>query len=200
MSKKLTIAVDCDDVLVDTMPMIARLYNDAYGTSLTLADFYQEDARPWGVADIKVASARFHELLKADHDQLVPAQSTIDAVRRLSERHELHLISGRNHDLEPHTRNLIKTYFDGCFATIELTSMYDDSRRRTKGQVCKQIGADVLIDDHPVHIQSVIDEAGLKEVIVFGQYPWNSGVLPTGAVRCLSWSEIETEIDRIAGR
>lgn len=198
MSKRLVIAIDCDDVLVETMPLVARLYNDAYGTSLTLANFYQEDPVPWGVEDIKVASARFHTLLKSNTDKLAPDKSTIHSIQRLSRQHELHLITGRSRDLEKSTFELVEKYFEGCFTSIELTNMFDETRRRTKGEVCKRIGANVLIDDHPIHINSVMEEAGLKEVIVFGEYPWNIGELPSGAVRCMSWQEAEKEIERIA--
>jgi len=199
MPKRLVIAIDCDDVLIETGPFVAKRYNKAYGTALTLADFYQDDPAPWGVDDIDAASERFH-MIMMDSRHLKPSRFTVDTIRRLAARHELHLVTGRNQALLEATSAFADTYFKGCFTSIELTDMYDAARRRSKGQICKQIGADLLVDDHPTHIRSVIDEAGLKEVIVFGTYPWNEGTLPGGAVRCMDWGEAEKEIERIAAK
>lgn len=75
--------------------------------------------------------------------------------------------------------------------------------QRTKGDVCRQIGANVLVDDHVVHGESVL-AAGINEVIVFGDYPWNRSVeLSKGMVRCLNWfgdHGVIGEIERIASR
>lgn len=196
--RRLIIAVDCDDVLLPTAPAIIEAYNDTYGTSLDLTDFYSKDPKKWDVVDIREASDRVGMFLLSDNADIAPEDSTIQAIQDLSRNHELHLVTGRNQSLEGLTVDMINRYFAGCFTSIELTNFYDDNRRRTKGEVCQELNADILVDDHIEHINSVL-ESGLKEVIVFGDYPWNQvETLPAGAKRCRDWQEVSGEIERIA--
>ncbi len=50
--KRLVIAIDCDDVLVDTAQDLLQFYNQKYGTSLDETNFYATDVDPvrFGVA------------------------------------------------------------------------------------------------------------------------------------------------------
>lgn len=41
--QKHIIAIDCDDVLVETAPLILAHYNKTYGTHLELKDMYSKD-------------------------------------------------------------------------------------------------------------------------------------------------------------
>ena len=89
-------------------------------------------------------------------------------------------------------------YFPNIFTGVRFTGFLqgDDI---TKGLVCREIGAQVMIDDLPTHIESVIDEGGLREAIIFGDYPWNKDhKLGSVVVRCLDWLSVESEITRIA--
>lgn len=199
--RRLIIAVDCDDVLVPTAPWIINAYNEKYTTTLGLEDFYGHDPAPWGVEDMRDASDRVGEFLQSDeHAKIIPDDNTIEIVRDLANRHELHLVTGRSEILKRLTSKMISNYFLGCFKSIELTNFYDEAHRRSKGDVCRELGADVLIDDHIEHVHSVL-EVGMKEVIVFGDYPWNQSLwLPAGANRCANWDEVRDEIKRIAGQ
>lgn len=191
--------MDCDDVLLPTAPAIINAYNNTYGTTLDLSDFYSHTPEKWGVSDIREASDRVGKfLLSEEHAKIAPEKEVIAAIDTLSRLHELHLVTGRNQSLEGLTLDMITRYFPGRFKSVELTNFYDDNHRRTKGEVCQELNADILIDDHIEHINSVL-ESGLKEVIVFGDYPWNQAeVLPVGAMRCRDWQEVSKEIERIA--
>jgi hypothetical protein len=93
---------------------------------------------------------------------------------------------------------MLDKYFPGCFTSIEHTNYFHQSKSRSKGEVCQQIGADVLVDDHIVHGESVLSH-GVERVIVFGNYPWNaSDKLVQGMIRCNDWSAVEQEIERMS--
>ncbi len=49
--KQKVIAVDCDDVLAETAPLILAHYNTAYGTQLKLQDMHSNDLRIWEIPD-----------------------------------------------------------------------------------------------------------------------------------------------------
>ncbi len=202
--RRLIIAVDCDDVLVPTAAAIINDYNHRFNTSLELSDFYSVDANiRWGTTDRDVVMKRVSEFLHSEeHAEVRPFPDAVTAIAELAKVHELHLVTGRAGFLDQMTKHTIDTYFPGCFQSIEHTNFIvaSDSglQTRSKGEVCAQLGADVLIDDHIVHGESVL-EAGVQRVIVFGSYPWNQGDIPaSGMVRCVDWSSVVQEINQIA--
>ena len=132
---------------------------------------------------------------------ITPSHDTIEAIKRLAVNHELHLITGRSASMERATIAIVNKYFNDCFVSIEHTNFITTDKyaaKRTKGEVCKQIHADVMIDDYIEHVKNVI-EAGVPHAIVFGNFDWGKrGTLPQNTTRCLSWHDVEQEIERIA--
>ena len=67
----------------------------------------------------------------------------------------------------------------------------------TKADLVAQINADVLVDDQLKHCIAVAETG--RQVLLFGDYSWNQQAsLPSGVTRCLSWSDVQDEIGRIA--
>lgn len=205
LSKRLIIAIDCDDVLLPTSQAIISDYNRRFGTSLTLEDMYQPATLDrWGTDEDDVAIERVNEFLRSEeHARLAPDPEAIKGIHSLAERHELHLITGRADFLKEATAQLLDTYFKGCFRSIEHTNYIVASTstavRRSKGDVCASINATVLIDDHLVHAEDALRT--LERVIVFGDYPWNRrDTLLDGMVRCSDWLSVVKEIELYASR
>ncbi len=201
--RRLVIAVDCDDVLIPTAEAIINDYNDRFGTALELKDMYKPATlETWGTDDDDVAIERVYDFLRSEaHAAIVPEPEAVRAVKELAVRHELHLVTGRASFLEELTREMLNRYFEGCFTSIEHTnfivSSTNVSARRSKGDVCKAIGANLLIDDHVQHGHSVL-EAELERVIVFGDYPWNQNeTLVEGMVRCHDWTGVLKEVEKL---
>lgn len=202
--KRLVIAVDCDDVLVPTAEALARDYNARYGTNVTLDHMYQPiTIDSWGTTDEDVAIERMNEIHRSEaHAAIAPHQAAVEAIRQLAEVHELHLVTGRASFLEGITKSMLDSYFPRCFQSIEHTNYIvtteDLALRRSKGEVCQAIGAQVLIDDHIQHGHSVL-EASVEKVIVFGDCPWNRNQkLIEGMTRCKNWNEALAELQRSA--
>jgi uncharacterized HAD superfamily protein len=63
----------------------------------------------------------------------------------------------------------------------------DPAKKRLKSAMCKELGIQVMIDDH-MSVAKDCAEAGIR-VLLFDQ-PWNQGELPMGAERVHSWDEI----------
>ncbi len=200
--KRLIIAIDCDDVLVDTAHDILAFYNNKYGTKLDESDFYSysETTRDrFGVNTLEEAIERFNErLLDPEHHSITPSQEAIDAIHKLARKHELHLVTGRQDAMEAATIGMVETYFPGCFTSVEHTNYMTADHtavKRTKGEVCQAIKADVMIDDYLGHIRDVL-EAGIPQGIVFGDFDWGKRQrLPVGAVRCIDWQAVLEFLD-----
>lgn len=196
--KSLVIAIDCDDVLVPTAQKAVENYNLTYAANVDLANYYGS-AEDWGVDDIRVASLRIEEYFKRfGHDELItPFPEAVVAVRSLSKLHKLYLVTGRADFMSPITQDMADTYFPNCFEGIVHTNYYDSTAVRSKGEVCRGIGARILVDDHIAHCESALS-CGVEDALLLNQ-PWNqSKGLPTHITRCIDWNDITGRITTIA--
>lgn len=190
VSKRRIIAIDCDDVLIETTPNIIAYYNKTYGTNLELKDMYSDNLTAWQAESSKEAITRIEKYLETDeYQQIAPFQETIRSIKKLSRHYELHIVTGRSEFLAVATKDIVETYFPGIFASIEFTNMFSE-KSRSKGDVCIQIGADLLIDDHLGHAEKVA-EKGI-DVLLFGDYPWNQGEFSSKHItRVHDWAAVE---------
>ncbi len=187
--QKLTIAVDCDDVIVPTASLIVDHYNKTYGTSVELKNLYSYDLKVWGVDDDATAVARVDEYLMSDEYQsALPFVEAIDALRTLSKQHDLHIITGRRDFLATATEKMLDQYFPDLFQSVQYTNFFSD-KPRSKSEVCQALQVDLLIDDH-LHHAKVVADCGIR-VLLFGDYPWNtSSDLPALIERVKDWPAV----------
>ncbi|MBC7512184.1 hypothetical protein H7142_00790 [Candidatus Saccharibacteria bacterium] len=206
--KRLIIAIDCDDVLTPSSHAIVAHYNREYGTDVNVDKFYDRNPTQWGVKTLDEVYERIRLYFRSDRfqEEVHPFEEAIRAVHELAERHELHLVTGRSQTVDMVTNAMVNTYFKDVFLSIEHTGSVklDDGTiiRRTKGEVCQAIAADILIDDNLDHARSVLD-AGIKHVLLYGDYGWNKHEELTGAIRCREWGAVMKQIvvlEREAGR
>lgn len=202
--ERLIWAFDCDDVLVPTAGPLIEAYNQRYGTQLDLSAMYSDnDPSVWGTTSSQEAINRVAILLREGVTATIgPSRKMIRALTRLVELgDELHMVTGRQAYLEQGTQAMVDYYLPGKFTSLEFTNYYPEEGSglitRTKGEVCATIGADILVDDHILHGSSVLQH-GVKEVIVWGDFPWNRHqTLEQGMVRCTKIKELFRERDRI---
>lgn len=208
MTRRLVIAIDCDDVLMPTAQAILDDYNERFGTRVGFEHFYDttdSSLDVWGVKSRDEAIERVAQFLHSErHDNIMPDAEAILAIPLLAAQHELHLVSGRMDSLKPATERMLQTHFPGFFKSIEhtnfITPLGSKLIRRSKGGLCTAINADILIDDHPHHGNSAL-AADIGRVILFGDYAWNKlSVLPSNMVHCQDWPKVITEVERYATR
>ena len=189
MSRRLVIAVDCDDVLIETTRFLVRDYNKKFDTHIALEDAHRPNNPDWGTDDSSLILDRLSEIQNTkEYAEIKPNTETIAAIHRLSKTNELHLITARDCSVEVTTMAMLDRYFKGCFTSVEHVG-----RSRSKGEVCRQINADVLVDDDIRNLISAL-ECGLPPdgAFHFGNYIWNrTDKLPNGVVRVLNWIEVE---------
>lgn len=200
--RRLVIAIDCDDVLLPSSEAIVTYYNREYGTDVHVDNFYERNPGQWGVESLDDVYERIRLYFQSDAfpKEVKPFDDAIEAVRLLSTNHELHLVTGRGPAVEAVTHAMVDSYFNGQFVSVEHTGAYlrgdGTMGRRTKGEVCAAIGADMLIDDNLDHARSVL-ESGIETVLLYGQYAWTKKEELAGAIRCETWSDILMQIERL---
>jgi len=196
--RSLTIAVDCDDVLVPTARDAVEYYNTTYGTNVDLTHFYGGTPEDWFVDDIATASRRIEEYhMTLFEEAPAPYPEAIIAIKSLARVHKLYLVTGRADFLRPVTKIMADTHFLDCFQGVIHTSYFTETGR-SKGEVCREIGAHALIDDGLMHCESAVIEGGVESALLLDQ-PWNQcESLHSRIIRCMDWDAVLREVDNIA--
>jgi uncharacterized HAD superfamily protein len=196
--RKAVIAVDIDDVLAANAKEFVRYSNKKWGTRLTVEDYQEHWGEMWGVdlAEVEKRSAQYHQsgtIGKYEH-----FSEAKEVLVHLAAKHSLVVLTSRRREIVNETTEWINLYFEGIFSEVHYAGMWDtiteESHLITKGGLCKQIGADYLIDDQPKHCFAAAD-AGIPSLL-FGDYPWNRAVrLPERVVRAHSWDDVREYFD-----
>ena len=183
-------------MLIETTEYIVDVYNQQYDTSVALDKSHDQNNEQWRVPDGTLLIQRFNEIQSTEaYARLVPMPEALRVVKQLARDHELHLVTARDGSIEAITEAMLDEYLPGCF-----TSMEHVGRDRSKGEVCQQLKADILIDDSIRNLLSAL-EYGLPAggALHFGEYAWNRvEPLPEGVVTCFDWEAVEREVERIA--
>ena len=119
---------------------------------------------------------------------MIPSQDALDVINGLSSRYELHVVTARQDFLTDATERMLDKYFSGVFDSIIFTNHFSD-KSRSKADVCNELNAKYLIDDH-LHHAEIAASQGI-EVLLFGDYPWNKAdSLPDRVRRVRDWYQI----------
>ena len=111
----------------------------------------------------------------------------------LSEHYNLIVITSRIPSWEQVTREWLKSHFGDVFKGIYFAKGRQEGFTKSKGDICKEVGASWLIDDSPVHCASAADQ-GIK-AILFGDYGWHHNA-PTDLPRCKDWPAVVEFFDK----
>ncbi len=198
MTRRLVIAVDCDDVLIETTRFLVQDYNKNFGTKVTLGDAHKPNNPDWGTDDSGLIMDRLSEIQNSkEYAEIEPIPDAVKAIHRLAKDNELHLITARDGSVEATTMAMLDKYFAGCFNSVEHVG-----KTRLKGEICRQIKADVLVDDNISHLLSAIEYGmPISGALHFGDYIWNQLDYPIeGVIECNNWESVEREVHKIVER
>ncbi len=184
-------AIDLDEVVVETAQKIIKNYNKTYGTSMELKDYYSHDyKKTWKTPDVETAIQRVNSYLDTDeYKNSLPVERAIEVIRELGSKYKLYIVTGRPDFTKEATIRWLHMHFTDIFEDIVFSNFYDPQKVRHKGDICRELGVDLLIDDHLGHILSV-SKVGI-EGLLFGDFPWNKAdKLPKNVRRVKDWDEV----------
>jgi len=194
----LGIAIDVDDVLVQSLPEYTRRFCARFGRRVP-AEECAWDIFP-RFPDIPAAEMwHFYEELEAS-EFLATRPIYPDAVRGIralwAAGHRLVVVTGRLGEHLGHTRRLLRR--------AGLLEAFEDLVHRAgpepaaayKSRVIRERGLDLLIDDER-HVAVAV--AALPVPVLLLDRPWNRGSLPPGVSRVATWGEILEKVGRISG-
>jgi 5'(3')-deoxyribonucleotidase len=195
--KKSVIAVDIDDVLADSAQDFIDWSNKKYNTKLTIEDYHEHWAKIWQVDNDETErrAIEYHcsgSLMKYKHNPY--ARKVLEKLRK---NFKLIIVTSRPAHMKEDTRTWIHNFYPNLFSDIDISfagmwdRINDNSRKCTKGELSRELGADYIIDDQIKHCKAAA-KFGIK-ALLFGDYSWNltGNKLPRGITRVKDWNEVE---------
>lgn len=189
---KKTIAIDIDDTIAETLEAFRKKANEHSGTSLAAEDYtieadywgyYEQVWAQHGMMDL-VSTAKVYEDLHTNQSDVPLLPGAEFAVSELMKKYKIVLITARDPKWERATRDWLKGQFGVRAPEPYFNQAHRDSGSKTKGQICKDIGAKWLIDDNVEHCLSAVQEEVVP--ILFGSYGWQYRA-PESLARCKDW-------------
>ena len=186
------IGVDFDDVLFDCNASLALFHNSRYGTSYERKDvwsWYLDQV--WGCTE-KEAIERVKEWYDSEeHTQSMPISGAIEAIEKLAQSYELHIITSRPSSIRKPTRLWLERYFAKHFAEIHFTN-HSEPGSGSKAEICRNLDVSFLIEDSLKHARDVA--SGGTTVLLLDS-PWNQEDVSGNIIRVHSWEEVVELID-----
>lgn len=187
--KKSLIAFDLDDVLAAHVEAFIDHSNSAYGTSFEIEDYTEHWPSLWGIDEEEMERRAYEFHTHQNVLNFKVKDEAQAALSKLSSKYDLCIVTARRRHLLEITRTWVEQHFPNVFNDIHFVPIWEPGNKVTKAEICKQIGADFLVDDLARHC-NVAAEGGIKTVM-FGDYSWNRNdqLLPS-VTRCVNWQEL----------
>eukprot|EP01025_Chloroclados_australasicus_P024860 TRINITY_DN2491_c0_g1_i2.p2 TRINITY_DN2491_c0_g1~~TRINITY_DN2491_c0_g1_i2.p2 ORF type:complete len:360 (-),score=35.82 TRINITY_DN2491_c0_g1_i2:367-1299(-) len=203
VQRKLTVAVDVDEVLARFLHSLNQYCLEVHHMRYMVEDYdLYEFAKVWGCSTA-ASNDIVHQFFESYHFRqgIEPIPGAFESLLRLRTLHacNLEIVTSRQNVIQASTLEWIDTYFPGVFGDrIHFCNHYSlEGKQRKKSEVCKAIGADVLIDDNPKYAVECA-ELGIP-VLLFNWkcgYPW--AMLPEEQtenpfiIQVSNWKEAES--------
>lgn len=199
--KKPLIAIDIDDTIADSTESLRLLVNRRTERSLP-ASAYRVAGEYWGYYERiweahDIAHLVSHDDFAAEmiddqsHVPLLPG--ALFAMSELGNNYRIVFITARDQSWEDATKRWFAMNLPDLDTQVYFTTAHRDANGKTKGQICRELGASVLIDDNVDHCKSAYSEG--VEAILFGEYGWQHAVEPR-MVRCKDWPAVLEYLSR----
>ncbi|KAG5190639.1 hypothetical protein JKP88DRAFT_232053 [Tribonema minus] len=120
-----------------------------------------------------------------------------EVLKKYADRFDFHVVTSRQNLLEAETLRWLKHWYPGVFRGVEFGNHYaQEGIHRSKPDMCKEIGACLLIDDS-MRYATQCASAGIP-VVLFGDYAWNAGKAPAGVQRASDWAQVDRILSDLA--
>ncbi len=191
------IAIDLDEVLCDFIGELINYYNNKYDTNYKKEDFHTYNFwQVWGGNQNKAIDI-VHDFHKTHYfENIKPIKGSIKAISKLKQKHELIVITSRQHSIEKQTKQWVEKYFPNTFDEIILTNHFaKNGFSKTKKYYCDKFKVDILIEDN-IHYAN--ESLSKQRKVFLLDYPWNrSKELNKEVVRVHSWDELEKKLNNM---
>ncbi|MCO5604305.1 hypothetical protein L7F22_058470 [Adiantum nelumboides] len=147
------------------------------------------------------ANDRVHAFFESEHfkDGIVPIPGAHQSLVQLAEFCDLVIVTSRQHVIRHQTLEWIERHFPRIFSDVYFGNHFAlEGEARPKSEICRSIGAEVLIDDNPRYAVECAQHN--IEVLLFdhnNSYPWSKtsdGPMHPLITRVQSWEDVESSL------
>ncbi|KAI4335141.1 hypothetical protein L6164_013814 [Bauhinia variegata] len=201
LSQKIVVAVDVDEVLGNFVSALNRFIADQYLSNYSVSQYHVYEFRKIWNCSREEANHRVHEFFKTPYFKsgIHPVPGAQTALQKLSRFCSLSVVTSRQNAIKDHTIEWIEENYPGLFQEIHFGNHFAlNGVSRPKSEICRSLGAKVLIDDNPSYAIECA-EAGI-EVLLFdyeNSYPWSKSESADQhplVTRVKNWEEVEQQI------
>lgn len=199
--EKVVVAVDVDEVLGNFVSALNRFIADRYSSIHSISEYHvYEFFKIWNCSRDE-ADIRVHEFFKTSYFKtgIHPIPGSQQALHKLSRFCNLSVVTSRQNAIKDHTVEWIEKHYPGLFQEIHFGNHFAlDGVARAKSDICKSLGAKILIDDNPRYAIECA-EVGIR-VLLFdyeNSYPWcktQSVSQHPLVTKVHSWEEVEQHL------
>lgn len=198
--KALRVAVDVDEVLGRFVYSLNAFCLETYGMEYGVGDYHEYDfAKVWKCSQ-EESNRKVHEFFTSEHFrggiEVIPG--SYESLCRLQKQCDLMVVTSRQHVIEQHTMEWLQQHFPGIFDAVHFGNHFAlEGTSRKKSEICREIGAHVLIDDNPWYALECA-MAGIQ-VLLYDwnlSYPWSKtdggeGPVHENITRVKDWTQVE---------
>ncbi|KAL4285461.1 hypothetical protein GQ457_16G001990 [Hibiscus cannabinus] len=201
LPEKIAVAVDVDEVLGNFVSALNRFIADRYSLNHSVSEYHvYEFFRIWNCSRDE-ADIRVHEFFKTPYFKkgIHPLPGAQLALHKLSRFCNLSVVTSRQNVIKDHTIEWLEKHYPGLFQEIHFGNHFAlDGTSRPKSEICRSLGAKILIDDNPRYALECA-QVGVR-VLLFdyeNSYPWcktHSAEEHPLVTKVHNWEEVERQI------
>jgi uncharacterized protein len=193
------IGTDKDDTLTKTTVRFLLYLREVHGFKLTFEQCTTFHLEPLlGITEEQWWSLERQFYASEYYQQIEPVEGAYEAQEYLYPHHHSHVLTRRGKDAEPHTLLSLSLEFEPHhFKGVHHSGPKQyGGKYEQKWEVCKKIGAKVLIDDYVTHL-ILAAQHGIYGILM--PAPWNKSIvdLPPYILRARNWYEAVEHIELI---
>ncbi len=189
------ISIDIDDILADSLTSFIEFYNQNHEEKIKY-----EDYTAYSLHEIIGIPKEEEAKIVREFDNggffknMAPVKNSQKAIKKLSKKHKLIAVTARSEEQEEETRAWINKYFPEIKDI--LFTRNGQKQNKTKGEICKEIKADIHLDDKLDYAIDCANE-GVKSLLF--NYPWNrTNNLDPLITRVSGWDEAVEILNKIS--
>lgn len=201
LPEKIVVAVDVDEVLGNFVSALNRFIADRYSSNHSVSEYHvYEFFKIWKCSRDE-ADIRVHEFFKTSYfkNGIHPIPGAQKTLKKLARFCNLSVVTSRQNVIKDHTIEWLEKHYQGMFEEIHFGNHWAlHGESRPKSEICRSMGAKVLIDDNPRYALECA-EVGIR-VLLFdyeNSYPWaktGSSYQHPLVTKVHNWEEVERQL------
>lgn len=201
LPKFLRVAVDVDEVLGSFLSSLNIFIAEQHLLKYELSEYHVYDfMKIWGCSQAE-ANDRVHAFFESEHfkDGIAPIPGAQRSLLQLAEFCHLVVVTSRQHVIRHQTLDWIERHYPGIFSDVYFGNHFAlEGEARPKSEICRSIGAEVLIDDNPRYaVECAQHNIGVLLFDHNNSYPWSKtsdGPVHPLITRVESWDDVEASL------